>query len=466
MAKDNSNFKPWAGRFKEKTNSLVELFTESVSYDNRLYEQDIRGSIAHAKMLAKQGIITEDERDKIIKGLIEIRDEIRSGKFKWDISLEDVHMNIERALFEKIGDAGKKLHTARSRNDQIATDIRLYLRDEIDELDNLLKALQESFLSQAERYFDLIIPGFTHLQHAQPVLWSHHMLSYFEMFKRDRQRLFDCRKRVNICPLGSAALAGTDFPIDRYFVAKELGFDDITKNSMDAVSDRDFIVEFLAATSIIMLHLSRICEELIMWTSTEFNLIELPDAFCTGSSIMPQKKNPDVAELVRGKSARVIGSLISLLTLIKSLPLCYNRDMQEDKEPLFDAIDTTKNSVKIMAELVKNIKPNHKRAKELVQQGFLTATDLADYLVQKGIPFRDAHEIVGKAVAYAIENNKNLEELTLEELKSFCPKIEEDVFKILTIEGSVNARNCPGGTAPSEVKKAIEEAKKYLGIST
>lgn len=465
MGKNKNDFKPWAGRFKEKTNLVVEKFTESVSFDKRLYEQDIRGSIAHAKMLAKQNIITQDERDKIIKGLKEIRDEIRAGKFDWKESLEDVHMNIERALFEKIGEAGKKLHTARSRNDQIATDIRLYLRDEIDILDKLLRDLQISFLSQAEKYFGLIIPGFTHLQHAQPVLWSHHMLSYFEMFKRDRQRLKECRKRVNICPLGSAALAGTDFPIDRYFVAEELGFDDITSNSMDAVSDRDFIIEFLAHLSLIMIHLSRICEELILWTSTEFNLVELPDAFCTGSSIMPQKKNPDVAELVRGKSGRVIGCLVNLLTLIKGLPLCYNRDLQEDKEPLFDAIDTTKACIEVMSELIKNMSPNPKRAHDLVRHGFLTATDLADYLVKKGIAFRDAHEIVGKAVSYAIENNKNLEELSLEEFKSFCPQIEQDVYDILSIEGSVNARNCPGGTAPSAVKKAIEKAKKYLELS-
>ncbi len=463
MGKDsNKSLKLWGGRFKGNTNKLVETFTQSVSFDCRLYKQDIQASKTHAKMLAKQGIITTKDAEDICKGLDEILNEIETGQFKWDEALEDVHMNIENALSQKIGEAGKRLHTARSRNDQIATDIRLYLRDEADIINSLLKDLQSSLIFQAEDNIDLIIPGFTHLQHAQPVLWAHHMMAYFEMFRRDRDRLRDTRKRINTCPLGSAALAGTDFPIDRHWVAKELGFDSVTRNSMDSVSDRDFMIELLATLSTIMMHLSRMCEELVLWTSSEFNLVELPDEFCTGSSIMPQKKNPDVAELVRGKSARVFSALFSSLTLLKGLPLTYNRDLQEDKELLFDAIDTTEASLEIMAKLVRHMQPNEVRAKELVSKGYLTATDLADYLVKKGVPFRDAHRIVGNCVAYAIKSQKALDELSLEELKSFWPAIEEDVFDILSVKGSLNSRCSFGGTAPTCVTKAIKEAKDYL----
>jgi argininosuccinate lyase len=382
--------KPWGGRFLEATEKMLEEFSASVHYDCRLYRQDIAGSKVHARMLARQGIISDKDADAIIKGLGEIEEEIASGDFVWSHELEDVHMNIEQALVERIGEAGKRLHTARSRNDQVAADIRLYLREEIDRLDGLLSLLQEALLHQARAHEDLILPGYTHLQRAQPVLWPHHMLAYFEMFRRDRDRLQDCRKRVNICPLGSAALAGTGFPIDREYVAEELGFHGITANSLDAVSDRDFIIEFLATASIAMAHLSRLSEELILWTSAEFSFVDLPDSFCTGSSIMPQKKNPDVPELVRGKTGRVFGHLMSLLTIIKGLPLAYNRDLQEDKEALFDTVDTVYASVEIMAALVARLVPRKEHISRIVTQGFLTATDLADYLVKKGMPFRQA----------------------------------------------------------------------------
>jgi len=394
--------KPWGGRFQEATAKMLEEFSASVHYDCRLYRQDIAGSKVHARMLARQGIISDKDADAIIKGLGKIEEEIASGDFVWSHELEDVHMNIEQALVEHIGEAGKRLHTARSRNDQVAADIRLYLREEIDRLDGLLSSLQEALLHQARAHQDLILPGYTHLQRAQPILWPHHMLAYFEMFRRDRDRLQDCRKRVNICPLGSAALAGTGFPIDREYVAEELGFHGITANSLDAVSDRDFIIEFLATASIVMAHLSRLSEELILWTSAEFSFVDLPDSFCTGSSIMPQKKNPDVPELVRGKTGRVYGHLMSLLTIIKGLPLAYNRDLQEDKEALFDTIDTVCSSVEITAALVARLVPRKEHISRIVTQGFLTATDLADYLVKKGMPFRQAHSVVGKAVSQCI----------------------------------------------------------------
>lgn len=452
--------KPWGGRFQEATEKMLEEFSASVHYDCRLYRQDIAGSKVHARMLARQGIISDKDADAIIKGLGEIEEEIASGGFVWSHELEDVHMNIEQALVERIGEAGKRLHTARSRNDQVAADIRLYLREEIDRLDGLLSLLQEALLHQARAHEDLILPGYTHLQRAQPVLWPHHMLAYFEMFRRDRDRLQDCRKRVNICPLGSAALAGAGFPIDREYVAEELGFHGITANSLDAVSDRDFVIEFLATVSIAMAHLSRLSEELILWTSAEFSFVDLPDSFCTGSSIMPQKKNPDVPELVRGKTGRVYGHLMSLLTIIKGLPLAYNRDLQEDKEALFDTVDTVCASVEIMAALVARLVPRKEHISRIVTQGFLTATDLADYLVKKGMPFRQAHSVVGKAVSQCISQGKELTDMSLEDLKAFSSLIDGDIFDVLSIEGSVGTRRCPGGTAPERVAEALAKAEK------
>ena len=454
--------KPWGGRFQGATEKMLEEFSASVHYDCRLYRQDIAGSKVHARMLARQGIISDRDADAIIKGLGEIEEEIASGVFVWSHELEDVHMNIEQALVERIGEAGKRLHTARSRNDQVAADIRLYLREEIDRLDGLLSLLQEALLYQARAHEDLILPGYTHLRRAQPVLWPHHMLAYFEMFRRDRDRLQDCRKRVNICPLGSAALAGTGFPIDREYVAEELGFHGITANSLDAVSDRDFIIEFLATASIVMAHLSRLSEELILWTSAEFGFVDLPDSFCTGSSIMPQKKNPDVPELVRGKTGRVYGHLMSLLTIIKGLPLAYNRDLQEDKEALFDAVDTVCASMEIMAALVARLVPRKEYISRIVTQGFLTATDLADYLVKKGMPFRQAHSVVGKAVSQCISQGKELTDMSLEDLKAFSSLINEDIFEVLSIEGSVGTRRCPGGTAPERVAEALAKAEKQI----
>ncbi|MEF3167908.1 MAG: argininosuccinate lyase [Deltaproteobacteria bacterium] len=459
---DPAPTKPWGGRFREETAHIVERFTSSVHFDRRLAPYDIAGSLAHARMLFKQGIITRDERDAIVSGLEGIRDEISAGSFVWREDLEDVHMNIEHALVERIGEAGKKLHTARSRNDQVATDARLYVRDEIDRINGLLGRLQKALVHQARSHADLVIPGYTHLQRAQPVLWAHHMLAYFEMFRRDRERLVDCRKRVNICPLGSSALAGTGFPLDREFVARELGFDGISANSMDAVGDRDFMIEFAGALAIVMIHLSRLSEELVLWSTSEFSFVELPDAFCTGSSIMPQKKNPDVPELVRGKTGRVLGHLMALLTLVKGLPLAYNRDLQEDKEAIFDAIDTAASSVEVMAALVEKMRPVEDRIREALRCGFLTATDLADYLVRKEVPFRTAHSIVGKAVAWCMDNGRELDELSLEELRRFSPLIGEDVFSYIAVEGSVRSRKVPGGTAPEAVRTALEAAERWL----
>lgn len=460
MADNKKNIKKlWGGRFVEETDRLVEQFTASVQFDKRLYKQDIAGSKAHATMLARQGIITPEEGRAIVAGLNDILKDIEDGKFAWQEALEDVHMNIEQALAERIGEAGKKLHTARSRNDQVVTDTRLYVRDETDRIIGLVRNLQIALLSQAKRHPKLIIPGYTHLQRAQPVLWAHHMLAYFEMFKRDRERLADARRRINICPLGSAALAGTGLPIDREFVANELGFDGVSANSMDAVADRDFVVEFLAALSLIMAHLSRLSEELILWSTVEFGFIELPDAFCTGSSIMPQKKNPDVPELIRGKTGRVYGHLMAMLTILKALPMTYNRDLQEDKELLFDAIDTTSASLKIMTAIVEKMEPREGRIKDILEKGFLTATDLADYLVKKDLPFRTAHEVAGKIVARCIETGREIRELGLGELKAFSPLIEEDIYNILTIEGSLRSRRSIGGTSPESVAKAIEQAE-------
>lgn len=462
MSQNDQPIKPWGGRFSEATDAFVERFTASVGFDYRLYHHDINGSIAHATMLAKVGVLTEAERNQIIDGLEAIRAEIVAGKFTWSVSLEDVHMNIEAELTRRIGITGKKLHTGRSRNDQVATDIRLYLRDEIDAIAKELTRLQEGLLQLAEREADTIMPGFTHLQTAQPVTFGHHLLAWFEMLERDYGRLIDCRKRVNQLPLGAAALAGTTYPIDRAYTAELLGFDAPTENSLDSVSDRDFAIEFSAFASILMMHLSRASEELVLWTSSQFNFINLPDRFCTGSSIMPQKKNPDVPELVRGKTGRVYGHLTALLTLMKSQPLAYNKDNQEDKEPLFDAIDTVKDCLRAFADMVPAIQARKEVMYEAAKRGFSTATDLADYLVRKGVPFRDAHEIVGKSVAYGVENSKDLSEMSLAELQQFSSIIEEDVFNVLTLEGSVAARNHIGGTAPAQVKAAAARAKARL----
>lgn len=451
--------KPWGGRFAEPTDAFVERFTASIDFDKRMYHHDINGSLAHAKMLSQVGILTEDEYQAIEQGLEEIRADIEAGKLEWSVTLEDVHMNIEARLTQKIGITGKKLHTGRSRNDQVATDIRLYLRDEIDTIANEITRLQNGLISLAEGEADTIMPGFTHLQTAQPVTFGHHLLAWNEMLQRDFERLTDCRKRVNISPLGAAALAGTTYPIDRFATAQLLGFDRPTENSLDSVSDRDFAIEFCSFASILMTHLSRFSEELVLWASAHFNFIDLPDRFCTGSSIMPQKKNPDVPELVRGKTGRVNGHLISLLTLMKSQPLAYNKDNQEDKEPLFDAIDTVKDCLKAYADMIPAISSRKRYMKEAAGRGFSTATDLADYLVRKGIPFRDAHEIVGKSVAYGVETEKDLWDMSLTELQQFSDAIEADVFDFLTLEGSVAARNHFGGTAPEQVRQAVGRAR-------
>jgi argininosuccinate lyase len=459
MSRDS---KPWGGRFKEATDAFVESFTASVGFDRRLYHHDILGSIAHANMLGQVGVLTEDERTRIVSGLNAIHKEIDDGQLEWRIDLEDVHMNIEYRLIQLIGDTGKKLHTGRSRNDQVATDMRLYLRDEIDELMGLQSELLAALVDQAERHADTIMPGFTHLQPAQPVTFGHHLLAWFEMLFRDRARLKDCRVRVNVLPLGSAALAGTTFPIDRAAVANELGFDSVAENSLDAVSDRDFAIEFTAAAALTLTHLSRWCEELVLWTSQQFSFVELPDRFCTGSSIMPQKKNPDVPELIRGKSGRVIGDLVSLLTLMKGQPLAYNKDNQEDKEPLFDAVDTMRDSLTALNGLIPAMVANKAAMRAAASAGFTTATDLADYLVRREVPFRDAHEVVGRTVSYAIEKGKALDELSLEELRGFSPVIEAGVFDVLTLEGSVAARQHHGATAPAQVRKALARARNRL----
>ncbi len=458
----NASEKPWGGRFSEPTDAFVERFTASVDFDRRLYHHDIVGSIAHARMLARVGVLTEDERDRIIEGLETIREEIEAGRFQWSVSLEDVHMNIEAQLTARIGVTGKKLHTGRSRNDQVATDIRLYMRDEIDAIAAEIRRLQTGLLDLAEREADTIMPGFTHLQTAQPVTFGHHMLAWFEMLERDFQRLQDCRRRVNIMPLGAAALAGTTYPIDRAYTAELLGFDAPTENSLDSVSDRDFAIEFCSAAALIMTHLSRFSEELVLWTSAQFDFIDLPDRFCTGSSIMPQKKNPDVPELVRGKTGRVNGHLISLLTLMKSQPLAYNKDNQEDKEPLFDTVDTLKGSLRAYADMVPAIGVKAENTRAAARRGFSTATDLADYLVKRGVPFRDAHEIVGKAVAFGVAESRDLADMTLEELQQFSDAIEADVFDVLTLEGSVAARDHLGGTAPAQVRAAVGRARQRI----
>ncbi len=461
MSKEKTN-QSWGGRFNEPVDAFVARFTASVDFDQRLYRHDIMGSIAHATMLAKVGVLSTDERDTVIAGLQAIEKEIESGEFVWSTELEDVHMNIEARLTEQVGIVGKKLHTGRSRNDQVATDIRLWLRDEIDLILAELTRLQDGLLSLAEAHADTIMPGFTHLQTAQPVTFGHHMLAWFEMLSRDYERLVDCRQRTNRMPLGSAALAGTTYPIDRAMTCELLGFEAISGNSLDGVSDRDFAIEFCAAASIAMMHLSRFSEELVLWTSAQFQFVDLPDRFCTGSSIMPQKKNPDVPELVRGKSGRVFGALMGLLTLMKGQPLAYNKDNQEDKEPLFDAADTLRDSLRAFADMVPAIEPKQEMMREAALRGFSTATDLADYLVGKGLPFRDCHEIVGHAVGYGVQEGKDLAEMTLAELQQFSSEITDDVFAVLTLEGSVNARNHIGGTAPAQVRAAVQRGRELL----
>ncbi len=458
----NKTEKPWGGRFTAPTNEFVEQFTQSVSYDQRLAHYDIMGSIAHVRMLAKVGVITKKEGTQITAGLKKIALDIKAGQFQWQTALEDVHMNIETALVQGIGDVGKKLHTGRSRNDQVATDIRLYLRDEIDQITQQINSVLKALLSLATDHADTIMPGFTHLQSAQPVTFGHHLLAWAEMLLRDRSRLQDCRKRFNLLPLGSAALAGTSYPIDRAMVAEALGFDGVTQNSLDSVSDRDFAIEFAAAASLIMMHLSRFSEELVIWMSQASGFIDLGDAWCTGSSIMPQKKNPDIPELVRGKTGRVYGDLMALLTLMKAQPLAYNRDNQEDKESLFDAIDTVKMCLIAYAGLIPTITVKKEVMYKAAAAGYATATDLADYLVVKGLPFRDAHEVVGKTVQYAIQKKKDLPSLTLAELQQFSHVIKEDVFAVLELEGSVSARNHVGGTAPKRVRAAIKRLGKQI----
>jgi argininosuccinate lyase len=454
--------KLWGGRFSEATDQFVEAFTASVNFDKRMYRQDIEGSRAHARMLNKIDVLSAEDVAAILQGLDQIEQEITEGKFNWQVSREDVHMNIEARLTEIIGDAGKRLHTGRSRNDQVATDIRLYLREQIGYAIAEIRRLQQGMLELAEKEADTIMPGFTHLQVAQPVTFGHHILAWFEMMQRDASRLKDCAQRLNVMPLGSAALAGTSYPLDRHYTAELLGFDDVCRNSLDAVSDRDFGIEFCAAAALIMTHLSRFSEELVLWSSAQFAFIELPDRFCTGSSIMPQKKNPDVPELVRGKTGRVNGNLISLLTLMKAQPLAYNKDNQEDKEPLFDSIDTILGSLRAFADMIPAIEANRENMYRAARQGFSTATDLADYLVGKGLPFRDAHEVVGKAVALGVKEKKDLSEMTLEELQQFADIISDDVFTVLTLEGSVAARNHIGGTAPEQVRRAIADARKRM----
>tara|TARA_R110002096_G_scaffold246654_11_gene438966 strand:+ start:1286 stop:2683 length:1398 start_codon:yes stop_codon:yes gene_type:complete len=461
MSQDKQN-KLWGGRFTESTDAFVQAFTASVNFDQRLAPYDVQGSIAHAKMLTKIGVLSAQECEQIIAGLTAILAEIQGGKFDWSIALEDVHMNIEAALTERIGLAGKKLHTGRSRNDQVATDIRLFLREHLMLIQSELLRLQQGLLDLAEQHAATIMPGFTHLQVAQPVTFGHHLMAWFEMLKRDAERFDDCAKRVNVMPLGSAALAGTSYPIDRHMTAELLGFSCPSANSLDGVSDRDFAIEFCAASALLMTHLSRFSEEIVLWSSAQFNFVHLPDAFCTGSSIMPQKKNPDVPELVRGKTGRVNGNLVALLTLMKSQPLAYNKDNQEDKEPLFDTVDTVLGSLRAYADMVPNMVPVKASMLTAAKQGFSTATDLADYLVRKGMAFRDAHEVVGLAVRLGTETKRDLSELTLDELQDFSELIAGDVFEVLTLEGSVAARDHLGGTAPNQVRRAIAEAKAFL----
>lgn len=448
--------KLWGGRFQKSTDTLTDDFNSSIHFDQRMYRQDIQGSIAHVKMLGKQGIIPQEDSELIHKTLLEILSDIENGKVEFDVAAEDIHMNIEQILIARIGDVGKKLHTGRSRNDQVALDMRMYVREEIKNISGLITNLQKVLLNIAKEHTQTIMPGYTHLQKAQPITFAHHVMAYVEMFKRDKQRLEDVNKRVNVLPLGSGALAGTTYPLDREYVAKELGFDSVSLNSLDGVSDRDFCIELLSALSIMMMHVSRFSEEIILWCSHEFGFIELDDAFSTGSSIMPQKKNPDIAELARGKTGRVYGSLMSLLAMMKSLPLAYNKDMQEDKEPVFDAIDTVKMCLPVFTDMIRTMKVNKDRMRQGAKGGFTNATDLADYLVKKGIAFRDAHEIVGKIVFSCIQRGIGLEDMTIEEYKALSPLIEEDVFTAISLEECVNKRSIIGGPAEETVLKAIK----------
>ena len=456
MAED----KPWGGRFEGPTDKFVEEFTASLPFDRRLYRYDIAGSLAHARMLGRQGIISPLDADKIVHGLEEVLDEIEAGDFRWRTELEDVHMNIEARLVEKIGDAGRKLHTARSRNDQVALDIKLYLKDECAQVVNLIDAMQEALLEKAEGYIDLVMPGYTHLQRAQPVLFSHHMMAYYEMLERDSGRFSDALARGDKMPLGSGALAGTGYPVDRAFVALMLRFQEPTQNSMDSVSDRDFNLEFLAASSILMMHLSRLSEELVLWSTGEFGFIDLPDRYCTGSSIMPQKKNPDVPELVRGKTGRVYGDLMALLTVMKGLPLAYNKDMQEDKEPVFDAADTVRGCLRAMTDIIRGMEPKEEKMEAAAGESYSTATDLADWLAKRGVPFRSAHEVVGKIVRKLVESGRGMEDLTLAELKEFYPEADSSALEALKVENSVAARRHTGGTAKEAVIGRIRSVRE------
>ena len=456
--------KPWDGRFQESTDKAVEIFTSSIAVDKRLYKHDIQGSMAHCRMLAKQGIITDDEANRMVAGLEKIKGDIERGCFEYSDSLEDIHMHIESALTRDIGETAKKLHTARSRNDQVALDIRMYMKDVSDAVIQALTDIQSILVQLAEKYNGVTMAGYTHLQRAQPVLLSHHLMAYYEMFKRDSERFQDGLKRIDVMPLGSAALAGTTYPIDRAYTAELLHFSKVSANSMDSVADRDFIIEFIASASICMMHLSRFSEELILWSSSEFGFILISDAFTTGSSIMPQKKNPDIPELVRGKTGRVYGNLMSVLTLMKSLPMTYNRDMQEDKPPLFDTVDTLVSSLDIYCRMLPNITFKEARLLETTETGFINATDLADYLAAKGLPFRDAHSVVGKTVAYGLEKGKELQDMTVTELKAFSPMIDDDVFAFLETRNIIDRRISQGGTANENVRAAVRDAKKHLGM--
>ncbi|MBJ6361949.1 argininosuccinate lyase [Paenibacillus sp. GCM10012307] len=454
--------KLWGGRFTKKTDQLVEEYTASIEFDKELAQEDIQGSLAHVTMLGKQGILPAEDVEAIQDGLHRVLQRIKRGEIEFAIADEDIHMNIEKALIDDIGAVGGKLHTGRSRNDQVATDMHLYLRKRVVEFVGLLQKLQEALVGQARENLDTIVPGYTHLQRAQPILFAHHLMAYVSMFGRDIERLQDSYKRINTLPLGAGALAGTTFPIDRHFVAEQLGFERVYENSLDAVSDRDFIVEFLSHASLVMMHLSRLSEELILWSSTEFRFVELDDAFCTGSSIMPQKKNPDVPELVRGKTGRVYGDLIGLLTVLKSLPLAYNKDMQEDKEGMFDTVRTMQGALQLFAPMIATMKVNKQQMRQAVNQDFSNATDIADFLVGKGLPFRQAHEVIGKTVLYCIENNKYLLDLTLDEFKQFSPLFDDRIYQVLQPEQVVNARNVYGGTATIQVEAAIGRAEQQL----
>ena len=454
--------KLWGGRFEKGTDKQVDDFNSSIRFDCRMYKQDIRGSIAHANMLGKCGIIPTDDSRLIVATLKQILEDIDAGNIEFEIDAEDIHMNVEKILISRIGDTGKKLHTGRSRNDQVALDIRMYLKDETSEIQKMLITLENTILDLAQQNTETIMPGYTHLQRAQPITFAHHMMAYYEMFRRDLERMSDCYKRMNILPLGSGALAGTTYPLDRYMVADELGFSDVTQNSLDGVSDRDFAIELASCLSLIMMHLSRMSEEIILWSSHEFGFVELDDAYSTGSSIMPQKKNPDIAELCRGKAGRVYGDLITLLTVMKSLPLAYNKDMQEDKEAIFDSVDTVKMCLPVFSSMLATMKLRKPNMYKAAQGGFTNATDVADYLVKKGIPFRSAHEIIGKMVLYCIEGNKSIEELTMDEFKSFSDKIEEDVYSEISLETCVSGRSLVGGPAKATVIAAIDNARKYL----